>query len=978
MANRVVIDVETRYHDGVSAQLNIVSKNADKAKKSVEGATKSVEKLGKTKAEVKLAAKDEATSKLAKVTGAAKRFATTYKAALTFSDKASSVLGSVTGAARTFAGRTFSAGVKIIDYATSPLRKIKDMLFSIKSVIAAITMGFAAKQFVLNPINLADQYSSAKIGFSTLLGEERANEMMNEIDQFAKATPFKTSNTIGSIQKMMAYGWDANRVIDDMKVIGDAAAATGKGDQGLESIVYALSEIRSKGKLSTQELNQLASAGIKAKAYLAEGLGFGSDDAGMAKLAKALEKGQVGANQAIDLILEGMKEFDGMMEKTANETVEGLKSQLADVFEINIARRWGQGLQDGAKKGLGSIVNLLNTAEDALVNFGDMVYDVGHELSNWAAGKLDKVVSTITKISETDAFKNASLGGKASMLWQGAVSDPLKEWWENGGQAKTAETAGKIGKWIGQTLSDALLSVLGVTDLLNKELDTSAGMTIAQSFSQGFAEGFDASAVTDKLTEAIGNVWGNLPAWAKWMFGLYAGGKTAGGIANFMGDVASFAGGASKILGSAGAGTGLLGKGALTAINLGAGNLAGGASLGVGALSALGLGSIFGGLIGGAGIIDGAIDLFNGFRKNGKEAKDSYFKGGTKLGLVGAGAGTGAAIGSAVPVVGTAVGALIGAGVGGLASLFGGNKLGKLLSDWTDEGGVLDNIGGKIKTFFTETIPQKFDELLDGIRTFFSETVPYGIGYATAKVQLFFTEIVPQKFGEFCDGVATFFTDTLPTWTDTVWNDEIVPFFTDTLPGFFDTLWDGITTFFTEDLPSIGSTIWGAISGFFTETLPGWISSALDSVGGFFGDLAENFSWGYSSGKNGYARGGIVGGATKLIRVNEEAPEMIIPLSSQRRDRATKLWEKTGELIGIPGFANGGLTSPIIPIGGAGGGQKVEVNVGGVTISINGNGNGSLLQNIEEQEEEIAKKVAEIFKNVFSAQFANRPAKGGA
>ena len=124
----------------------------------------------------------------------------------------------------------------------------------------------AAKHFILNPINLADQYSGAKIGFSTLLGESRGQEMMNEIDAFAKATPFKTSGVISNVQKMMAYGWDVDKVISDMKTIGDAAAATGKGDQGLESIVYALSEIRSKGKLSTQELNQLASAGIKAKA----------------------------------------------------------------------------------------------------------------------------------------------------------------------------------------------------------------------------------------------------------------------------------------------------------------------------------------------------------------------------------------------------------------------------------------------------------------------------------------------------------------------------------------------------------------------------------------------------------------------------------------------------------------------------------------------------------------------------------------
>ena len=89
------------------------------------------------------------------------------------------------------------------------------------------------------------------------------------------------------------------------------------------------------------------------------------------------------------MILEGMKEFDGMMDKTANETVSGLWSQIEDTFEINVFRRWGQGLQDGAKKGFGSIVDLLDSSEDALKKFGDMLYDIGKEISNWGADKLE-------------------------------------------------------------------------------------------------------------------------------------------------------------------------------------------------------------------------------------------------------------------------------------------------------------------------------------------------------------------------------------------------------------------------------------------------------------------------------------------------------------------------------------------------------------------------------------------------------------
>lgn len=68
-------------------------------------------------------------------------------------------------------------------------------------------------------------------------------------------------------------------------------------------------------------------------------------------------------------------------------------------------------------------------------------------------------------------------------------------------------------------------------------------------------------------------------------------------------------------------------------------------------------------------------------------------------------------------------------------------------------------------------------------------------------------------------------------------------------------------------------------------------------------------------GKNGavgFADGGIVRGGPQLITVAEEGtPEMIIPLGSQRKQRAVQLWKKTGHILGIPGFANGGIVFPL-------------------------------------------------------------------
>lgn len=131
-----------------------------------------------------------------------------------------------------------------------------------------------------------------------------------------------------------------------------------------------------------------------------------------------------------------------------------------------------------------------------------------------------------------------------------------------------------------------------------------------------------------------------------------------------------------SLVGSAGAGTGLLGFGANTAIELGAGNLAGGASLSAGALSAVGLGAAAGGLAGGASVVSGGMDFYKALKSENEEEAAAYGESGAwKTMGVGAGAIAGASIGSFIPVLGTAVGALVGAGIGGIAGWVKGNKV---------------------------------------------------------------------------------------------------------------------------------------------------------------------------------------------------------------------------------------------------------------------------------------------------------------
>ncbi|CDF09444.1 putative uncharacterized protein [Eubacterium sp. CAG:76] len=124
----------------------------------------------------------------------------------------------------------------------------------------------------------------------------------------------------------------------------------------------------------------------------------------------------------------------------------------------------------------------------------------------------------------------------------------------------------------------------------------------------------------------------------------------------------------------------------MLAIDLGAGNLAGGASMGAGALAATGMAAGAGAIAGGATLISAGIDTYKAIKSDNKAEKSAYGESAAwKAGGVAAGAAAGAAIGSIIPGLGTAVGALVGAGVGGIAGWIKGNKVKEEYQDNVEE-----------------------------------------------------------------------------------------------------------------------------------------------------------------------------------------------------------------------------------------------------------------------------------------------------
>ena len=395
------------------------------------------------------------------------------------------------------------------------------------------------------------------------------------------------------------------------------------------------------------------------------------------------------------LAILNASEADYKKLQDAIENADGAAAAMADTMMDNLQGSITllQSAVDGVKISFGERLSpYVRSLADWLTEQMPAVEMGLDELMDWVDVKVERMKNKLGEITDSDEWQNADFFGKAHILWDEFIVEPFSEWWQSTGKAKFADFSEDIGQAIGTGLKVGIMTLLGID--ISETIDE--GASIGASFARGFSEGFDFDTISEKLWQGLGNLLNDAGK-------LLPGGQSAG-LSSIMSAVllskiaspfvslgkgafgmgkALFGANAETgtslmgaLMGSAAAGTGLLGKSAMLAINLGAGNLAGGASLSAGALSGLGMGATAGGIAAGATIISGALDTYKAIKSDNKEESAAYGESAAwKFGGVAAGAAAGAALGSVIPGLGTAVGALIGAGVGGIAGWIRGNKV---------------------------------------------------------------------------------------------------------------------------------------------------------------------------------------------------------------------------------------------------------------------------------------------------------------
>lgn len=213
----------------------------------------------------------------------------------------------------------------------------------------------------------AGKMKQSAVAFDTLIGDTKeAKTFLKDLYQFAAETPFEIEGLQETAKRLLAFKFAAKDIVPIMNTIGDAAGMLGSGQEGINRMTLAIAQMQSKGKLQSQEMLQLAEAGVNAWQYLADSMGMSIND-----VMDKVSKGQVSSSQGINAILMGMqKDFAGGMEKQAKE-IPGLWATVMDNAKIVM-----QSAGDGLIESLG-IKEKMQGLADYLSNFSEHVKNVG-------------------------------------------------------------------------------------------------------------------------------------------------------------------------------------------------------------------------------------------------------------------------------------------------------------------------------------------------------------------------------------------------------------------------------------------------------------------------------------------------------------------------------------------------------------------------------------------------------------------------
>jgi tape measure domain-containing protein len=194
-------------------------------------------------------------------------------------------------------------------------------------------------------IGLNSELEQARIGFTAFTGSaEKANAFVKQLQDFAAKTTFEFPGLLQSARQLTGMGVQAELVIPILKDVGTAVMSVGGGDVAVKRVNKALTDMMAAGKVSAQDMMQLANAGIPGWKMLADSMGMT-----IGQVKELSKQGKITSDQMLQAFHDfaNRSGLDTMLEKSSqtwqaatSNIIDGLRNIGAEGFEplFNVMR----------------------------------------------------------------------------------------------------------------------------------------------------------------------------------------------------------------------------------------------------------------------------------------------------------------------------------------------------------------------------------------------------------------------------------------------------------------------------------------------------------------------------------------------------------------------------------------------------------------------------------------------------------------
>jgi tape measure domain-containing protein len=295
-------------------------------------------------------------------------------------------------------GTALNRGLADQDRRLAASAKHTETSFSrVRGAVAGIGLGILARESVRTVASL----DRLRRGMTTLEGSaEGGRQRMDELMEAAKLPGLEFEQAVKGDIRLRSVGLSAEMSKRSIIEMGNALALAGGSSADLDGVVLALTQIISKGKVSAEEINQIAERVPQVRAVMTDV--FGTAD------TEALQKMNISAEEFISRLIDGF----GRLERAT----AGLDEKMADFrTSINLATEaFAEGLVRQGVEGASQLGNALQENTDLIRELGSATSTFFSLVGSAVKSADDAVVSAIAHIGlmmdgQTLAQANAAI-----------------------------------------------------------------------------------------------------------------------------------------------------------------------------------------------------------------------------------------------------------------------------------------------------------------------------------------------------------------------------------------------------------------------------------------------------------------------------------------------------------------------------------------------------------------------------------------